>query len=61
MSASSKIFHFSFAGCVNSLVFLNDSDSQKHWSHKRLLLSLHPPGARTFSSVSRKLFCYSAP
>ena len=33
MSASSKTFHFNFAWCVNSLVFVKDSASQEHWSH----------------------------
>lgn len=36
--------------CVNSLVLLYDPASQKHWSHSRLLLSLHSPGARTYTS-----------
>ena len=49
MNASPKTFHFNFAWCVNSLVFLNDSDSQEHWSQNGLLLALHPPGAYNFS------------
>jgi len=49
MSASSETFQFSFAWCVNSLGFLNDPALQEHWSHNKGLLSLHPPGARTFS------------
>lgn len=50
MSATSKTFHFNFAQCVNSLVLLYDPALQKHWSHNRLLLSLHSPGAKTYTS-----------
>lgn len=48
MSASPKTFHFDFAGFVNNFIFLDDPASQKNWSQDRLLLPLHPPGARTF-------------
>jgi len=56
MTAGSKTFQFSFAWCVNSPVFLNNPASQEDWSHSRLLLSLHPPGAGTFPAILHILF-----
>ena len=57
MNASPKTFHFNFAWCVNSLVFLNDSDSQEHWHYNKLLLSMHPPHARYFF-LGFHIYCF---
>ena len=57
MSASSKTLQFSFAWCVNSLVFHNDPASEEHWHYNKLLLSMHPPHARYFF-LAFHIYCF---
>lgn len=44
-----KLSILALVGVWTTLFFLSDLASQDYWSHNRLLLSLHPLGARTFT------------